>query len=280
MYTDTHVHFDHSLYPDRAELLLSRAREAGVSRIVAVGGAPDMNEAALCLAIRHPDRVRAAVGLDRHLGAAVNDLGAIERMIATAPVGAVVALGETGLDFHHAPETAAEQKELMRRHLELACALRLPVVVHTREAVDDTMELLTEHAHHWPGDAARIGVIHCYTGDRVFAERLMDLGFVISFSGIVTFRNADPLREVARHIPVDRLVIETDTPYLAPVPHRGQPNEPAFLPSVAAKLAEVRGVSVEDLARLTAENAARLFGWGSDSGASQTGSDHGRESAH
>lgn len=220
-----------------------------------------MNTAALRVAAAYPGRVRAALGLDRHCAVQGADVGALARAIAAAPPGHVVAIGETGLDRHHAPDTIEQQQRLVSDNLELARTLRLPVIVHTREADEATLELLGAHASRWAGAPTRIGVIHCYTGDGAFARRLMQLGFLISFSGIVTFRNAGPLRAVARDIPADRLLIETDTPYLAPFPHRGRPNEPAFLPAIAACLAALRGVSAGEIARLTSANAAHLFGW-------------------
>jgi TatD DNase family protein len=241
--------------------LMERAREAGVSRVVAVGGEPGMNAAALRVAAAYPDCVRAAIGLDRHCAGKGADVGDIARAIATAPAGCVVAIGETGLDRHHALDTFEDQKRLMVSHLDLSRSLLLPVIVHTRDADSDTFDLLESHSRQWAGDPARLGVIHCYTGDGVFAERLLGLGFFISFSGIVTFRNAQSLRDVARTIPGDRLLIETDTPYLAPVPHRGRPNEPSFLPVIASCLAAVRDVSIDEIARLTSVNAACLFGW-------------------
>ena len=259
MFTDTHAHFDDATTPEVATALMARAKDAGVTRILAVGGSPGMNTAALRVVAAYPGTFRAAVGLDRHMAAGGHDVGSLERLITAAPAGHIVAIGETGLDFHHVPETESEQKRLMLAHLELARSLRLPVIIHTREADDATFELLSEHAGKW--GTGCIGVIHCYTGGAEFARRLMGLGFRISFSGIVTFRNAGPLRAVVRDIPDDRLLIETDSPYLAPVPRRGQPNEPAFLPLVAAVLAEERGVSVEAIGCLTSANAAAVFGW-------------------
>jgi TatD DNase family protein len=259
--TDTHAHFDATMTPEELAALMERATAAGVWQVLAVGGAPGYNTAALRVAKEYPGRVRAAIGLDRHLATEATDVGDIARAIAGAPPGHVAAIGETGLDGHHSPETMEDQKRLMNAHLELASSLRLPVVIHTREADKATLELLGAHARQWPGDPLRIGVIHCYTGDGVFARQLLELGFLISFSGIVTFRNADPLRAVARDIPSDRLLIETDSPYLAPVPYRGRANEPAFLPATAAAIAAVRGVGVEEIASLTSANAARLFGW-------------------
>lgn len=261
MLTDTHAHFDNAMPASELAALMERAGKAGVSRVVAVGGDPGMNAAALRVAAMYPGRVRAAIGLDRHCAMKGDGVDDLARAIDSSPAGHVVAIGETGLDRHHAPETIAEQKRLMEAHLNLSCSLRLPVVIHTRDADTDTFDLLEAHSRQWPGDPARIGVIHCYTGDGPFAERLLGLGFFISFSGIVTFRNAESLRSVVRGIPGDRLLIETDTPFLAPVPHRGRPNEPAFLPVIAACLATVRGVSAEEISHLTSANAATLFGW-------------------
>jgi TatD DNase family protein len=144
--------------------------------------------------------------------------------------------------------------------LDLAAKHRLPVIVHSREADDDTVELLREHVRRWRGDPARIGVLHCFTGTSEFARSVLDLGLMVSFSGIVTFRNADSLRAVAREVPEDRLLIETDTPYLAPVPQRGRPNEPAYVVHVAESLAKIRNDTVEHIAHSTARNALRLFG--------------------
>jgi TatD DNase family protein len=174
----------------------------------------------------------------------------------------VAAIGELGLDFHYTPETAEAQQALMVEQLALARELRLPVIVHSREADQETVALLSAHARQWGGGSDRIGVLHCFTGTESLARQLLDLGFMISFSGIVTFRNADLLREVARGIPADRLLIETDTPYLTPVPHRGRPNEPCYLPAIAALLARVRGMDVEELAGLTTANSEKLFGSG------------------
>jgi TatD DNase family protein len=258
---DTHAHFETFSDAEAAEVI-RRAGGAGVDRIVAVGGNPRANAAVLRVAEAHVDRLRAAVGFDRDCVAQAPDLAALETLIRHHS-GAVVAMGELGLDYHYAPETAGAQRHLMEAELDLARRLGLPVIVHSRDADADTVALLTAHAAAWTGDPGCIGVLHCFTEDEPFAHALLDLGFMISFSGIVTFRNADPLRAVARGVPADRLLIETDTPYLAPVPYRGQPNEPAFLPAVAECLARVRGETVAAITTQTSVNALRLFGWGS-----------------
>ncbi len=256
---DTHMHV-HSFTEQDVAGVLNRARAAGVDRMVAVGGNAAVNAAVLRVAAAHPAMLRAAVGFDRDCAAEGCDLPALETLIR-AHVAAVVAVGEIGLDYHYSPETAGAQRRLLEVQLELARRLGLPVIVHSRDADADMIAILTSHAASWTGDPGRIGVLHCFTEDEPFARVLLDLGFMISFSGIVTFRNADPLRTVARGVPADRLLIETDTPYLAPVPHRGKPNEPAFLPAIAECLARERGETAETLARQTVQNAATLFAW-------------------
>lgn len=259
MLTDTHVHFRETMSDDEIRGVIERARLAGVDRLIAVGCGPDMNAAALHVAAMFPGQVKAAVAYDRSMAGSDAKAEDIRDLIASAPANHVAAIGEIGLDFYYSPETADPQQELMASQLALACELKLPVIIHSREADDETLALLAQHAKAWRGDADRIGVLHCFTGAESMARSVMNLGFMISFSGIVTFRNADPLREVAKTIPGDRLLIETDSPFLTPVPHRGKPNEPCYLPAVASVLAKVRNVSVEDLVRVTAANAARLF---------------------
>jgi TatD DNase family protein len=260
MLTDTHVHFSAGMTPETVAGLVARAKAAGVGRLVAVGCSPETNEAALMATRAHPDCLVAAVGYDRSLAGSDAVADDIAQLIDSHADVSVAAIGEIGLDFYYTPETAVPQAGLMAGQLKLARARGLPVIVHSREADDVTLELLGAHVAGWRGPADRVGVLHCFTGTEAFAGRLLDLGFMISFSGIVTFRNADPLRAVARMIPEDRLLMETDTPYLTPVPHRGKPNEPCYLPAVAAVLAKVRGVSGEKVAEITTANARRLFG--------------------
>jgi TatD DNase family protein len=259
MLIDTHAHFKTDMTPELLAAILERARFAGVSHIMAVGCEPDTNSAALRLAAAYPNRVKAAVAYDRSLAGSDAEADDIRRLIQAAPAGQVAAIGEIGIDLYYEPETADLQMALMDSQLALARELRLPVIVHSRQADAETISLLTTHANAWQGEPDRIGVLHCFTGDEPFAQKLMALGFMISFSGIVTFRNADPLRDVVRIIPDNRLLIETDSPYLTPVPHRGKPNEPWFLPATAALIAKVRGGSIEDIARTTSDNAKRLF---------------------
>jgi TatD DNase family protein len=166
----------------------------------------------------------------------------------------VVALGETGLDYFYQKDNIPLQQESFRQHIRIGRDLNKPVIVHTRDARDDTLAILREENAQDCG-----GVLHCFTEDLPTAKALLDLGFYISFSGIVTFRNAEPLREVARYVPLDRMLVETDSPYLAPVPHRGKENQPAYVRDVAEYLAVLKGVSLENLAQATTANFSRLF---------------------
>jgi TatD DNase family protein len=257
MFFDTHVHFDDFVKDGTLEAVLERAEVSSVLQMIAVGGSPEANDVAQRMAEAFPRRIVAAIGYDRHLAGTPVDITTLRELVAK-PL--TVAIGETGLDYFYEPEKAQEQQRLFSQCLEIAAHFRKPVIVHTRDADDDTLGMLTDFSKHWKGDPARLGVIHCFTRDRKMAKALLDLGFYISFSGIVTFANADPLREVAKFIPDDRLLIETDAPYLAPVPHRGKRCEPAFVAETAKRLAELRGCTVESLAKTTAQNAVRLFG--------------------
>jgi len=171
----------------------------------------------------------------------------------------VKAVGEAGLDYYYTAETAAEQKTLFNENLALAVEFEKPVVVHSRDADEDTIDLLRDFSQAWKGDELCRGVLHCFTRDAKFAKAVLDLGLYVSFSGIVTFNNADALREVVQYVPDDRLLIETDSPYLAPVPMRGKRCEPAFVVHTAEKLAELKGCSVDSIAELTSKNARTLF---------------------
>lgn len=257
MFFDTHVHFDDFVKDGSLEAVLGRAEFSDVWKMIAVGGSPEANETAQQMAAAFPGRIFAAAGYDRHLAGTPVDITELREL---AGKESTVAIGETGLDYFYEPEKAKEQKRLFFQCLEIAIHFRKPVIVHTRDADDDTLGMLADFSRHWKGDPSRAGIIHCFTRDLKMARGLLDLGFYISFSGIVTFANADPLREVAKFVPEDRLLIETDSPYLAPVPHRGKRCEPAFVADTAKRLAELRGVAVDSLAKITAGNADHLFG--------------------
>lgn len=174
------------------------------------------------------------------------------RRLATDP--RVIALGETGLDYYYQQETKAQQQASFREHIRTGIALNKPIIVHTRDAREDTLAILREEEVERCG-----GVLHCFTEDQATAAKLLDMGFYISFSGILTFRNAEQLRDAARYVPLDRLLVETDSPYLAPVPYRGKENQPAYTRDVADYLAVVKGVETATLAKATTENFSRLF---------------------
>lgn len=255
-YYDTHAHFEGSSADSAAEL--ARAKAAGVERVLAVGGSETLNAGALEAAALQGDAGRAALGFDRDQiakGTPEALCAALRKVIQEKR--SVAAVGEIGLDYHYgAAETRDAQRKLFSAELRLASELSLPVCIHTREADADTLRILDETP--WDGMGLR-GVIHSFTGGPEFAQELLDRRFAISFSGIATFRNADALRAVAARIPEERLMIETDSPFLAPVPLRGKPNEPANVALVAACLAKVRGVPLERIAECTWCNAGAMF---------------------
>jgi len=177
-----------------------------------------------------------------------------QQLYALADQKSVIAIGETGLDYHYAPETKALQLDSFKKHIKVAKASKKPLIIHTREAQQDTLDMLIAEGASEVG-----GILHCFTESWDMARKALELGFYISFSGIVTFKSASALREVAKLVPDDRLLIETDAPYLAPVPHRGKENQPAYVVEVAKHLASIRGQSVETIAKLTTDNFNRLF---------------------
>ena len=251
---DTHCHFERA-DPTGISAILSRAKAAGVEKLMAVGGSPALNEsAALAVEVAADSflapKVVCAVGYDREQINRRRDVPVVSDAARTPRLQA--AWGEIGLDYHYSPETREAQLKLFAGQLEEARRRDLPVVIHTREADDDTLALLREIPSR--------GIIHCYTGTPEYAKRFLDLGFFISISGIVTFKPADNVRASACVVPDDRILIETDSPFLAPVPMRGQPNEPAFIVHTCEFLAKLRGVSADDFAELTFANAERILG--------------------
>lgn len=254
MLIDSHCHLDRldlAAHDGSLDAALEAARARGVSQFLCIGVSAGNAAAVKGLAERYDD-VHCSVGvhpLDLQPGESL----ALDWLLGELAHPRVVAIGETGLDYHYEPEAAALQQQAFRLHLEAARLTGKPVIVHTREACADTLALLREAA------LPQAGVLHCFTEDWEMARAALDLGFYISLSGIVTFRNADALREVARQVPADRLLVETDSPYLAPVPHRGKPNLPQYVREVAEFLAELRGVAFEEFARQTSDNFLRLF---------------------
>jgi TatD DNase family protein len=257
MFVDSHAHIDSPEFDaDRAEML-ERAHAAGVTTILNVGtGDPHSGvfERAIDMG-RHHDRIYTAIGVHPHDARLYDDAAEtkIQQLLETGE--RVIAWGEIGLDFHYNNSPRDVQLEVFKRQLRAACDAGVPVIIHTREAEQETIECLQSEY----SGAERRGVFHCFSGSRDLARRAIDLGFAISFSGIVTFRKADDLREVAKEVPLDRLLIETDCPFLAPAPYRGKRNEPAFVVEVARCIAELRSLPIEEIARLTTDNFAQLF---------------------
>ena len=255
MLIDSHAHLDGEDFEADLDAVIARARAAGLARVVLVGlwRKPGDFGNALELATRDPAFFSATAGVHPHDCARVpeDDWAASERL-ANDP--RVVAVGETGLDFHYDLSPRAAQEACFRRSLRIARQAGKPVVIHVREAHAECQRVLREE-----GLPARGGVIHCFTGDAAAARAYLDLGLHVSVAGIVTFKTAGPIREALRLVPRDRLLVETDSPYLAPVPFRGKRNEPAHVVETARKVAEIWGAPQEEVARVTAENARRLF---------------------
>lgn len=259
MLIDSHVHLDGPQFDsDRAEVI-ARARAAGVELMLEIAGS-DIGHGSLEPGLRLTDEydfIYAAIGLHPH-EASIFDDELEKRLLASASHPKVIGWGEIGLDYHYDHSPRELQRSVLRRQLKLARSCRLPVIIHTREAEADTMTILREE---WADPEAREigGVFHCFSGTPELAEFALDLGFHLSFSGVVTFKTAEELRRIAASIPVERLLIETDCPYLAPVPHRGKRNEPAFVRETAALIAAIRGIEPDEIARITSANFRRLF---------------------
>jgi TatD DNase family protein len=237
------------------DAVLQRAAEAGVEKIVCVGYDLESSRAAVALAGAHAT-IYATVGVHpNYLAEAPADWLSEVRDLAQAP--RVVGIGETGLDYYRTFTPSALQRQGFLAHLRLADELALPVVIHCREAEADMLTVLGDR----PRGAGPRGVLHCFSGAATTMEAAVAAGYFVSIAGTVTFKNAAALRDVAAAVPADRLLVETDCPYLSPMPHRGQRNEPAHVRLTAQCVADVRGVSLDEIARQTKGNAARLFGW-------------------
>jgi TatD DNase family protein len=251
-FVDTHVHLDDERYAGDREAVLERSRAAGVWPLVSIGTCLEDSRWAADFAGR-TEGVYATVGRHPELAEGY-EASQLELFREQALRPKVVAIGEVGLDFHRPGSGLALQEPLFRAMVGLARSLKLPLVIHNRDASDDVLRVLSED---W--DPALGGVFHCYAGDARTAREAMDLNFDIAVGGVLTFKSAQALREVVAQVPLERLVLETDGPWLAPQPWRGQRNEPAYIPAVAAQLAQLKGVDVETVARATTANARRLF---------------------
>lgn len=254
MLVDSHCHLDCidlSKFNNNFDELIQHAQNSGVEHMLCVSinlkKYPGMLEA-----VRDYPNISVSAGV--HPMAEVCDDFSIEYLAELATDDKVVAIGETGLDYYYHRGDPQWQHERFRAHLQVAKQVDKPVIIHTRDAGDDTLNILRQE------DVSQCGgVIHCFTETQDFANQAMDLGLMISISGIVTFKNADVLRKIARSVPDDYLLIETDSPYLAPIPHRGKQNQPSYVKYVAEALAEIRGTSVEHIAQVTTDNFYRLF---------------------
>jgi TatD DNase family protein len=253
MFTDSHCHLNYKGLIEDQQAVLGRARAAGVTTMLNISTRASEWDEVLAVAEREND-VWASVGIHPHEADIHPDVEA-DTLTERAAHPRVVGIGESGLDFYYDRSDRERQRASFRSHIAAARETGLPIIVHTREAEDDTHAILADEM----GKGAYSGVIHCFTASADFAAKALDLGLYISISGIVTFKNAKDLQATAATVPADRLLIETDAPFLAPVPHRGRPCEPAFVADTARFLAQLRGESVEELASRTTANFRRLF---------------------
>lgn len=253
MFVDSHCHLtmiDLAPYAGEISGAIDAAKAAGVQRMMSISVALDDHLLLSKIAAQF-DEVGYSVGVHPCEDAEMMQRATVDTLVALAQSDKVWAIGETGLDYYHSEEWITEQKACFARHIHASKIVKKPLVVHTRSAKQDTIDILrAEQATH--------GILHCFTEDWATAKAALDLGFYISFSGILSFKNAQDLRDVAKQVPLDRVLIETDSPYLAPVPYRGKSNEPKYVPYVAQTLAQVYDRSVEEIAQITTENFDRI----------------------
>jgi len=250
---DSHCHLDYLPPGPARDGAIARARQAGVGAMLTISTKITEFPAVRAIAEAEPD-VWCSVGIHPHEAAAEPETSA-ETLADLARHPRVIGIGETGLDFYYEHSLRDRQTQVFQAHAAAARMSGLPLIVHTRDADPETAEILAEEV----GKGSLTGVIHCFSTGRDLAEKALELGFMISLSGIVTFRNAEPLRQIVRELPLDRILVETDAPYLAPVPKRGKQNEPAFLPHTAAEVARLKGLTSDELAKATTANFYRLF---------------------
>ena len=260
---DTHAHLDFPEFSQDLASFLSRAEEMGVAEIITIGIDLPSSRRAVELARQYP-QIHATVGIHPH-GARRLEEDMLSSLGALARDKGVVAVGEIGLDYYRDRQPRDIQRHCLRQQVELACEAKLPVVFHIREAYEDFMRIIPDYVQNLTGV-----VLHCFSGDWEVARRCLDLGFYLSIPGTVTFAKADMQQEVAKRAPLDRLLLETDAPYLAPVPYRGKVNEPSYVYHTAMKVAELRGCSLSEVAARTTSNAYRVFRLGSVKGMEST----------
>ena len=261
IFVDSHAHLETEQFEADREQVIARAREAGIETILAIGSGtgPGSLDCAIRLAEQH-DFIYATIGIHPHEAKLARDAD-FEEMAQLATRPKVIAWGEIGLDYFYDHSPRDIQQQVFLRQLEMAQAARLPIVIHCRpsDGTDDAWEdCLTLLRERWAGNGLG-GILHCFTGTMAHATRALDMGFMISFAGNVTFPKAQPIRDAAKQVPLDRMLIETDSPFLAPVPHRGKRNEPSFVKEAARQIGEIRGQSMEDIGFQTANNFYRFF---------------------
>jgi TatD DNase family protein len=253
MLVDSHCHLDFPDFANELDAVVERARQAGIGRIVTISTRVKKHAQVLAIAEKFPD-VFCSVGTHPHNAQEELDIDA-KALIALSRHPKIVAIGETGLDYHYDNSPRAAQEKSFRQHIAAARATKLPLVIHSRDCDADMARILSEET----GQGAFPAVLHCFTGGRDLAVKAIDLGLYISFTGILTFKRSDDLRAIAKELPAERIMVETDAPYLAPLPYRGKRNEPAYVAETAKMLAETRGVSPEVIAEQTTDNFFRLF---------------------
>ncbi len=256
MFVDSHCHLDFGALAAQRDEVLDRARAAGVGRFVTIGTSRTDFSRVLSIAETQED-VYASFGVHPHEAEKPGEAVSCAEIIALTAHPKVIGIGETGLDYFydHAPREA--QQRNFREHIRACVRTGLPLIIHTRQAEDDTLSILREER---AGREDKLsGVFHCYSSSRALAEAGLEMGFFFSFSGMITFKKSEELREIARDVPLDRLLVETDAPYLAPEPYRGKICEPAYVVHTAARLAEIKGISPEEIERVTTQNFFRLF---------------------
>ncbi|MFT3730808.1 MAG: TatD family hydrolase [Hyphomicrobium sp.] len=253
MLVDHHCHLDFPDFAPELDDVVKRARAAGVGTLVTISTRMRKFDQVKAIAERFDD-VYCSVGTHPHNAHEELDIP-LERIVELSRHPKVVAIGEAGLDYHYQHSTPAAQAEGFRRHIAAARETGLPLEIHTRDADDDTIAILEDEY----AKGAFPAVLHCFTGGRKLAMRALDLGLYVSFSGVITFKNSEGLRDIARDVPLDRMLVETDAPFLAPIPFRGKRNEPAFVVRTAAALAAAKGVSADEIAAATTENFFRLY---------------------
>lgn len=253
MLVDSHCHLEYDGLVEDQKAVLDRARGAGVGQFLSISTRENEWSRVIGTAEREPD-VWASVGIHPHEADNHAELGA-EKLLRASEHPRVIGIGETGLDYYYDNSERATQRDLFKMHIGVARETNLPLIIHTRDAEDDTISILREEKE--KGDFPAL--IHCFTASAEFGKHVLDLGLSISLSGIVTFKNATELQEIARQIPKDRLLVETDSPFLAPVPHRGRPCEPAFVADTAQFIANLRDEDADELAEYTTANFFKLF---------------------